>query len=361
MKILCVIDSLNSGGAQRQLVNLGIGFKEKGHEVRFLVYHKKDFFKDLLDEHDIPVHYILTKNYLKRLFLMRKFIRQGNQDVVLSFLTSGSFICEIAALPSRKWKLVVGERNADPAILKSPKLRLIRFGHLLADFVVSNSQENLDMVHKANFLLSRNKGKVIYNFVDNRLLLENIEQPKQNLKINIVVAARHEPQKNIVGVINALNLLSVNERNKLELTWYGGIETDESFIRAKSLISAAKLSDVFRLKPKTLAISEIMKNADVVGLFSLYEGLPNAICEAMALGKPIICSRVSDLPKLIIENVNGFLCNPEDPDSIKSAIKKVIEATNTELFNMGQNNRVKSQQLFHKDIVVDSYLELFSK
>src|SRR5690606_17309888 len=222
----------------------------------------------------------------------------------------------IAALPSRKWKLVVGERNADPAILKSPKLRLIRFGHLLADFVVSNSQENLDMVHKANFLLSRNKGKVIYNFVDNRLLLENIEQPKQNLKINIVVAARHEPQKNIVGVINALNLLSVNERNKLELTWYGGIETDESFIRAKSLISAAKLSDVFRLKPKTLSISEIMKNADVVGLFSLYEGLPNAICEAMALGKPIICSRVSDLPKLIIENVNGFLCNPEDPDSI---------------------------------------------
>ena len=39
MKILCVIDSLGSGGAQRQLVGLAIGFKERGHEVSFLVYH----------------------------------------------------------------------------------------------------------------------------------------------------------------------------------------------------------------------------------------------------------------------------------------------------------------------------------
>ena len=35
MKILCVINSLRPGGAQRQLVNLGIGFKEKGHEGGF--------------------------------------------------------------------------------------------------------------------------------------------------------------------------------------------------------------------------------------------------------------------------------------------------------------------------------------
>lgn len=39
MKILCVIDCLGSGGAQRQLVNLATAFKEKGHEVSFLVYH----------------------------------------------------------------------------------------------------------------------------------------------------------------------------------------------------------------------------------------------------------------------------------------------------------------------------------
>ena len=44
MKILCVINSLRPGGAQRQLVNLGIGFKEKGHEVSFLAYHNVNFY-----------------------------------------------------------------------------------------------------------------------------------------------------------------------------------------------------------------------------------------------------------------------------------------------------------------------------
>ena len=43
MKILCLIDDLGSGGAQRQLVNLSKGFVSRGHEVSFLVYHPADF------------------------------------------------------------------------------------------------------------------------------------------------------------------------------------------------------------------------------------------------------------------------------------------------------------------------------
>ena len=49
MKILCVIDSLGSGGAQRQLVQLAIGLKNKGVDVSFLMYHNIHFFKSELD------------------------------------------------------------------------------------------------------------------------------------------------------------------------------------------------------------------------------------------------------------------------------------------------------------------------
>ncbi|PKP40931.1 MAG: hypothetical protein CVT96_07360, partial [Bacteroidetes bacterium HGW-Bacteroidetes-13] len=96
MKILCVIDSLGSGGAQRQLVNLAIGFKEKEHEVSFLVYHNLNFFQKQLDEAQIKIHYIVEPNYLKRLLKFRKFLRRGNQDAVLSFLEASNFMCEIA-------------------------------------------------------------------------------------------------------------------------------------------------------------------------------------------------------------------------------------------------------------------------
>src|SRR5690606_5646275 len=108
MKILCVIDSLNSGGAQRQLANLAVAFKKEGHEVSLLVFHNLNFFRSILDEQNIPVIYIIEPNYLKRLLKIRRYIRNSNSDVVISFLEASNFICEIAGLPWRKWALIVG-------------------------------------------------------------------------------------------------------------------------------------------------------------------------------------------------------------------------------------------------------------
>src|SRR5690606_7473545 len=120
MKILCVIDSLGSGGSQRQLVELAKGFKEKGHEVSFLTYHNINFFIPELDNHKITVNTIIEPNYIKRLLKIRKAIRNHQPEAVLSFLEAANFITTLSGVPYRKWKLVVGERSANPAILKSP-------------------------------------------------------------------------------------------------------------------------------------------------------------------------------------------------------------------------------------------------
>ena len=58
MRILLFISSLGSGGAERQLVNLGVLFKEKGYDVDFLVYYEDDFYKHILDNHNIKVNKI---------------------------------------------------------------------------------------------------------------------------------------------------------------------------------------------------------------------------------------------------------------------------------------------------------------
>ena len=61
MKVLLFIDTLGSGGAQRQLVNLGIGLKAKGHDVSLLTYNKPFHFKELLDENEIKHFHIQKK------------------------------------------------------------------------------------------------------------------------------------------------------------------------------------------------------------------------------------------------------------------------------------------------------------
>src|SRR5665648_449200 len=111
MNILCVIDSLNQGGAQRQLIGLALGFKEKGHDVSFLTYHDIPFFNHLLDNSGIKITCIVEPRYLIRILKMRVFIREGKYDAVLSFLEASGFICEIVGFPIRKWKIIVAARD----------------------------------------------------------------------------------------------------------------------------------------------------------------------------------------------------------------------------------------------------------
>jgi glycosyltransferase involved in cell wall biosynthesis len=365
MKILCVIDSLGSGGAQRQLVELALGFKEQGHEVSFLVYHQLNFYKKILVENNILVFEIIEPNYLKRLLKMRKFIRGGGYDAVLSFLEAANFISELAGLPRRKWKLIVGERSANPNILKSLKLRAFRWFHLFADYVVANSYENMRMVRKINLLLPKRKCKVIYNMID----LEKWQPaadytPRKEGKFRLVIAASHQYLKNLNGLVEAVNLLAEKEKDHLIIEWYGDkIKEpffDNSFPEGLLKIKKYELDNIIKFSPAIKSINEKIQYADAIGLFSFYEGLPNAVCEGMALGKPVIISNVSDNASLIIENKGGFLFNPKEPESIAGAIRKLINLSNEELVKFGNFNRKRATELFNKTAIVNEYLKTFS-
>ena len=365
MKILCVIDSLGSGGAQRQLVNLAIGFKEKGHEVSFLVYHDESFFKPILDEANIPITFILEKNYFLRILKIRSFIRKGNFDVVLSFLEGANFIAEISSLPYRKWKLVVGERSANPDMLKSYKLIAYRWFHFLANDVVANSHENIKFVKKCNPLLPQNKLKIIYNKVDlNKWKPKNDEVLETNKTFKLLILANHQPLKNAMGLLEAISLIPDGLKKKLTVHWYGrqdSYEVKESFLNAKDFVEAAKLNKIIQFFPPSSDVHDLIHQYDALGLFSFYEGFPNTICEGMASGKPIIASNVSDIPIFIHEGVHGYLCDPNDTQSIANALIKAIETPKEQLYEMGMRNRTKAEIMFSENETVMKYLNLLKK
>lgn len=356
MKILCVIDILGSGGAQRQLVNLAIGFKKRGHAVSFLVYHH-DFYVDILKQNNIPIHEILEENYLKRLIKMRKYIRKGNYNAVLSFLEASNFISEIAGLPHRNWKLVVGERSANPTIFKSIKLRLFRWFHLFADHVVANSHENIRIIRKINPLLSIKRSHVIYNTVNFKIWKPNENYtPFIDGKFKLIVAASHRTLKNLNGLVEAVNLLTNEEKEILRIDWYGSDGNDKSKEQAKIKIKRYNLNHVFSFFEPTLLIHEKVQMADAVGLFSHLEGLPNAVCEGMSAGKPVIASNVSDIP-LLIKN-KEFIFNPNSPNDIAKTLSLLMNKSSHELINIGKENREYALEIFNGDLIIDEYLEL---
>src|SRR5690606_32546151 len=95
-------------------------------------------------------------------------------------------------------------------------------------------------------------------------------------------------------------------------------------------------------------IREKMQNANAIGLFSFYEGLPNSICEGMAVGKPVISTDVSDAKNLVNQD-NGFLCDAHSERSIAFAISQFLKTDRNTLNKMGVESRRRAEKLFDKE------------
>ncbi|NJO92456.1 MAG: hypothetical protein HC831_28410 [Chloroflexia bacterium] len=116
--------------------------------MSFLTYHEETFYYEILEKEEIDITCIQESSYVKRLFKVRKFIRKGNFDIVLSFLAAANFMAEFAGIPYRNWKLIVGERSTNPNIYKSAKLKFYRLFHFFSDYIVANSHANMKIIEK---------------------------------------------------------------------------------------------------------------------------------------------------------------------------------------------------------------------
>lgn len=293
---------------------------------------------------------------------MRRFIRKGEYDAVVSFLEAPNFICEIAGFPKRKWKLIVGERSANPGMTDSLKLKIYRWFHVFADYIVSNSYSNMNLVQSLNPFLTDSKCRVIYNSLDFDTWKPSPGYiPRTSGKLKLLVVASHRSLKNLNGLVDALELLTDSERNKIEVEWYGeGLNEpywDDSLIHAKMKIDHRKLGDLIKFYSATSEILSKVQHADAVGLFSFYEGFPNTICEGMACGKPVVCTTVSDLPVLFADK-HDLLCDPADSHSIAQALRNLLNLSNDELLKTGKENLIIAKEKFNKEQIINEYLEL---
>ncbi len=360
MKILFLIDNLGSGGAQRQLVTIVPLLKQRGFEPEVLCYWEQDFFAPILEKENITIHWKIEPNFIKRIWKVRQFIRNGNFKAVISFLDTPNFLNCIAAIGGKKWKVITGERSANEAFFHSQRGKFFAWFQRYSDVIVCNSH-NAEIMWKKHYPKYSNKLTTIYNTV-------SIDAPKirysplRDGKVHIVIAATYRYIKNVKGLIKSLSLLSSHEKAILKVDWYGRIVRENGisvFEAANKMILENSLQDVISLNENTKEIVSKMAESDFIGLFSKYEGLPNAICEGMILGKPIIMTRVSDFNKLV-DSSNGFLCDWDNMESIKEAIASALKLTQEILGLMGEASRIKSNKLFSSKILIKKWEDIIN-
>lgn len=133
----------------------------------------------------------------------------------------------------------------------------------------------------------------------------------EHKRISILTVGRIAQQKNILRYLKVVKQLSKIYPN-IRFKWIGDVSIGQEAYYDECIknISKNNLSDIFEIKPATQNIKEEYDRCDIFCLPSLYEGYPNVICEAMACGKPILCSNVCDNPFIVEDGVNGFLFKP---------------------------------------------------
>ena len=349
-KIICLIESLGSGGAERQLSGLAILLKQQGYDVEVWYYAPNHFYRDNLEKEGVVYRFLESAyNKKKRIRIIHKELLKAKPDTVIAYLDTPCIIGCITKLTGGKFNLIVSERNTTQNIGLRDRIKF--FLYKFANHVVPNSYSQARFIEK-NFPSLKNKIKCITNFVDTDKFTPPVNKI-ENDTFRILTVARIMPQKNVVNYIKAIQVVA-NQGYKLKVDWFGN-STDEHYYNiCQQTIMDNGLENVFKFHPAKSNIIEEYHTSDIFCLPSIYEGFPNVVCEAMCCGLPIVCSDVCDNPNIVTNDV-GILFSPNNIEDISNNIINFINKSSEELTLLSNNSRSRAIELFAKEIFINKY------
>ena len=170
-------------------------------------------------------------------------------------------------------------------------------------------------------------------------------------------AGRFSPQKNYRGFVEAAaetcrrfpqaRFLILGR----EVTW----DNDE----LAGWIREAGLADRFHLLGERPNVLEWLSALDIFALFSLGEGFPNVVAEAMMVGVPCIVTDVGDSALLLDDS--GILIKSRDLKGLTSALERLITAGEVERGRLGEAGRQRVERFFSLSAVAERYSKLYEE
>lgn len=360
MKILCFIDALTLGGAERQMIGLASMLNKKGYDIDLVYYYKDNFYESLVRSEGLNTKYIkVSKSRFSKLYHMCKFVKRGKYDAVIAYKDGATTIACLLKLLGLNFKLIVSERNTNQGISKRDKVKFNLYKRF-ADFIVPNSYSQRSFIIK-NFRNLEQKTITITNFIDTEHFIPSFNKRGDNV-VKILTVARIARQKNVINYLEAAKNIIAQNRNVI-FEWYGDVQPGEEDYAKNCMekLYGLGIEDNFKFFPAEKNIVAIYQNCDIFCLPSSYEGYPNVICEAMSCGKPILCSAVCDNPMIVENGLTGFMFNPSDVCDISEKINRILSLSKDDFVKMGANCREVSEKICSKDSFVQRYIDLLNK
>lgn len=353
-RVLCFIDSLASGGAERQMSYLVSGLQKAGNQVTLVVFSAENaFYRDRIERSGAELVFD-TKgfNKFRRVFRIRKWVKRIKPDAVIAYKDGVTMGACLARMLTR-FNLIVSERNTTQYLSKRERLKF--FLYRRATHIVPNNFSQARFIEN-NYPNLSAKVSVITNVLDTKTFTR-IDGKCKAEPIVVVTTARVMAQKNVLRYLDAVAIVK-SRGGKMKFRWYGN-QSDDYFSLVKKRVKDLNIGDIIDFYPPEKQVTEVYSSAHIFCLPSIYEGFPNVVCEAMSCKLPIICGNVCDNPDIVTEGVNGFLFDPNDENAIADAIERMVSLSDKERASIGEVNRRKIEQLCSEDTFIAKYTELF--
>ena len=320
MKLLLIVDAFR-GGAGNVMQILAGELRRHGHEITLLLLNGAiDPPKHNLKGVEV-IEYPLVQNepaltpigrLLRYRRAVKRLIKKAAPDAVLSFLTE--YNCLTTWTVGGKIPLVISERNNPFQEKTGPQWQFLRKRYYKkADRLIVQCKEFIP------FYPVQLQEKI--TVIPNPILTPKVTANEQHeYEVRMVSMGRLHPQKNYPWMIEAACRI-YQQNSSCHLTIYGTGEEEE---RLRALIAERQAEGFITLAGKTDSPHAVLAESDIYLMTSDYEGFPNALSEAMAVGLPTVSRLCHDgLYDLVENEVNGYLIRPDDMDGFVATVLRL--------------------------------------
>lgn len=360
-RIGLLIPTLDRGGAEKQLVLLATGLRERGLAPEVVVLTRSGPYHEDLLESGIPVHVVGKRGKIDPICFSRlsRLFKKQRYDLVQTWLFAANTYGRLAARHAGVRAIVATERCCDwwkSSLHFWIDRRLSRF----TDRIVVNSQ-GVAAFYRDHVGLPADKIVVIPNavaepehatFVNRRELRRELGLPEDSFVVGFV--GRLWPQKRVPDLIWACDIVrNIRPQIRLLIVGDGPLRTELALYArdvgmGERTVFTGERADVWRL----------LQVMDAFVLPSAFEGMSNALMEAMLAGLPVVCTDIPGNRELVQHGITGLLVPPGNRAELARAIWRLMDAPELR-HRLGEAARRFVRENFSVDRMVTSYVQLY--
>lgn len=373
LRVMLMTDEMEVGGSQRQIVQLAMGLKERGIECVVLYFIKPSFLVDRLHAAGIQTLRVDKRRRVDPEFVwkLRQAIRQWAPDVLHCYSFTAELWGAIATrlLPASERPTLITSVRGTYEWYSANQWRMKHWASQRSQGIISNSREGAEYAAR-QMGLPMSRFSIVHNGVEvpeppadavAALRKEYTAPPPDGqadapFETLLLFVGRLVEHKNLPRLLDAFGRVAAERPHVRLLLVGGGPLHDTLAARIRDL----KLDERALLLGERSDVAALMKAADLLVAPSLREGMSNVILEAMALGLPVLATRVGGTPEVIEDGRHGVLVDPTDTQALADAMLQLIDDP-VRRQAIGQAGRQKVLEQYSPPAMVSAMLKEYSR